>query len=231
MRVAQQPIANCGVGNEYGRLQKVLVRPERQGEALDHEGTVEVWNETAEASYELHHATVAGGLVSDPEVSEVSDKVGFAYAPTAVTENGSHWLWAWSLGIETASKNKEAAFEFLRWSTSKEYLKLVGEKLGYARVPPGTRVSTYEDTPYGKNPWTDVELTSIETANPSEPTRDPVPYTGIQYIPIPEFQQLGDAVGRLVASVVTGDLSTQEFQERAQAEALKVAKEGKYLKS
>jgi hypothetical protein len=31
--------------------------------------------------------------------------------------------------------------------------------------------------------------------------------------------------------VVTGDLSTQEFQERAQAEALKVAKEGKYLKS
>jgi len=176
-------------------------------------------------------ATVAGGLVSDPEVSEVSDKVGFAYAPTAVTDNGSHWLWAWSLGIETASKNKEAAFEFLRWSTSKEYLKLVGEKLGYARVPPGTRVSTYEDTPYGKNPWTDVELTSIETANPSEPTRDPVPYTGIQYIPIPEFQQLGDAVGRLVASVVTGDLSTQEFQERAQAEALKVAKEGKYLKS
>jgi len=174
-------------------------------------------------------ATVAGGLVTDPKDSEVSDKVGFAYAPTAVTPNGSHWLWCWSLGIEAASKNKEAAFEFLKWSTSKDYIKLVGEKLGYNRVPPGTRSSTY-DTPYGENPWTDVELTSIETADLDNPTQDPVPYKGIQYIPIPEWQQLGDSVGRMLASVVTGDLSIDEMQQRAQAEALKVAKQGKYLK-
>ena len=175
-------------------------------------------------------ATVAGGLVADPKESEVAENVGFAYAPTAVTPNGSHWLWAWSLGIEAASKNKEAAFEFLKWSTSKDYIKLVGEELGYNRVPPGTRNSTY-DTPYGENPWTEVELTSIETADLDNPTRDPVPYKGIQYIPIPEWQQLGDAVGRLSASVVTGDLSIDEMQQRAQDEALKVAKQGKYLKS
>ena len=174
---------------------------------------------------------MAGGLVSDPEASEVSDEVGFAYAPTAVTENGSHWLWAWSLGVEAASKNKEGAFEFLTWATSKDYLKLVGEKLGYTRVPPGTRRSTYEDTPYGKNPWTEVELTSIETADPENPTKEPVPYTGIQFITIPEWQQLGAAVGRLLASVLTGDMSPEEMQDKAQAEALKVAKEGKYLKS
>jgi sorbitol/mannitol transport system substrate-binding protein len=178
-----------------------------------------------------YDATVAGGLVSDPKASEVADKVGFAYAPTAVTEHGSHWLWAWSLAIETASKNKDAAFEFLRWATSKDYIKLVGEKLGYERVPPGTRQSTYDDTPYGKKPWADVELTSIDTANPEEPTEQPVPYTGIQFITIPEFQQLGDAVGRLLASVLTGDISPEEMQQKAQAEALKVAKQGKYLKS
>ena len=160
----------------------------------------------------------------------MADEVGFAYAPTAVTENGSHWLWCWSLGIEAASKNKDAAFEFLRWSTSRDYIKLVGEKLGYQRVPPGTRRSTYDDTPYGKFPWTNVELTSIDTADPDDPTEQPVPYTGIQYITIPEWQQLGDAVGRLLASVLTGDLSPEEMQQKAQAEALEVAKQGKYLK-
>lgn len=177
-----------------------------------------------------YDATVAGGLVSDPKASEVADEVGFAYAPTAVTENGSRWLWCWSLGIESASKNKDAAFEFLKWSTSRNYIKLVGEKLGYQRVPPGTRRSTYDDTPYGKFPWTNVELTSIDTADPDNPTEQPVPYTGIQFITIPEWQQLGDAVGRLLASVLTGDLSPEEMQQKAQAEALEVAKQGKYLK-
>ena len=178
-----------------------------------------------------YDATVAGGLVADPKESEVADDVGFAYAPTAVTPNGSHWLWCWSLGIEAASKNKEAAFAFLTWATSKEYMNLVGKKLGYNRVPPGTRRSTYGGTPYGKNPWTDVELSSIETADLENPTQEPVPYKGIQYIPIPEWQRLGDAIGRQLASVVTGDITVQEMQQRSQEEALKVAKEGQYLKS
>ena len=177
-----------------------------------------------------YDATVAGGLVTDPEASEVAENVGFAYGPTATVPNGAHWLYSWSLGIESASKNKEAAFEFLRWSTSKEYIKLVGDELGYGRVPPGTRRSTYEETPYGDKPWTGIELDSIETADPTKPTKDPVPYTGIQYIVIPEFQQLGDSVGRILASVLNGDITPKEMQKRAQAEALKVAKEGKYLK-
>ena len=80
-------------------------------------------------------------------------------------------------------------------------------------------------------PWTEVELTSIETADPENPTRDPVPYTGIQFITIPEWQALGDAVGRLLTSVLTGDMTPEEMQQRAQAEALQVAKQGKYLKN
>ena len=100
-----------------------------------------------------------------------------------------------------------------------------------AVTKPGTRASTSEDTPYGENPWTDVELTSIETASLDNPTNKPVPYNGIQYIPIPEWQQLGDAVGRLLASVVTGDLTPEEMQERAQQEALDVARQGQYLQS
>ncbi len=177
-----------------------------------------------------YDATVAGGLVSDPGSSKVADKVGFAYGPTAETPNGAHWLWAWSLGIEAASKNKDAAFEFLKWATNKKYIKLVGEELGWERVPPGTRRSTYEDTPYGDFAWTDIELDSIETANPSKPTQEPVPYTGIQYVGIPEFQQLGDQVGRFLSGVLAGDSSADEMMQKAQQAALDVAKQGGYLK-
>ena len=44
-------------------------------------------------------ATVAAGLLSNPEVSQVADQVGFAAAPVASYPNGSNWLWAWSLAI------------------------------------------------------------------------------------------------------------------------------------
>lgn len=178
-----------------------------------------------------YDATVAGGLVSDSENSQVADRVGFAYGPTAKVPNGAHWLWSWSLGIEAASKNKEAAFEFLKWATNKDYIRLVGEELGWERVPPGTRRSTYQDTPYGDFPWTDIELDSIETADPENPTEEPVPYTGIQYIVIPEWQSLGDQVGRFLSGVLAGDSTADEMAQQAQQAALEVARQGGYLKS
>jgi sorbitol/mannitol transport system substrate-binding protein len=98
------------------------------------------------------------------------------------------------------------------------------------RVPPGTRRSTYESTKYRDNPWANLEIQSIEGADPEHPTRDPVPYTGIQYVGIPEFQQLGDEVGRSLASVLAGDMSVDEMTQQSQQQALAVAKQGEYLK-
>src|SRR2546422_4019472 len=95
-------------------------------------------------------ATVAAGDLTDPSKSKVAKDIGFAYAPTQVTPLGSHWLRAWSLAIEASSKNKDAAFKFLTWATSKDYLKLVAGKNGWAAVPPGTRVSTYKNPNYKK---------------------------------------------------------------------------------
>jgi sorbitol/mannitol transport system substrate-binding protein len=178
-----------------------------------------------------YDATSTAGYLSDPETSEVAKDIGFAYGPTGTTEHGAHWLWSWALGIESSSRNQEAAFEFLKWATSKEYIQLVGEEFGWVRVPPGTRRSTYEDTKYRDNPWADIEIQSIEGANPKQPTQEPVPYTGIQYVGIPEFQQLGDEVGRSLASVLAGDMSIDEMTRLAQQQALQVARQGEYLKS
>ena len=178
-----------------------------------------------------YDATSTAGYLSDPATSEIADNIGFAYGPTGTTEHGAHWLWSWALGIESSSRNQEAAFEFLKWATSKEYIDLVGRELGWVRVPPGTRRSTYQDTKYKDNPWAEIEIKSIETANPERPTRQPVPYTGIQYVGIPEFQQLGDEVGRSLASVLAGDMSVNEMTQLSQQQALEVARQGRYLKS
>ena len=177
-----------------------------------------------------YDATSTAGYLSDPETSEIANDIGFAYGPTGTTEAGAHWLWSWALGIESSSRNQEAAFEFLTWATSKEYIQLVGEKFGWVRVPPGTRRSTYEDTKYRDNPWADIEITSIEGANPEQPTQEPVPYTGIQYVGIPEFQQLGDEVGRSLASVLAGNMSVDEMTRLSQQQALDVVRQGQYLK-
>ena len=177
-----------------------------------------------------YDATSAAGYLSDPKVSEVAKDLGFAYGPIGTTPRGAHWLWSWALGIESSSRKQDAAFEFIKWATSKEYIQLVGEELGWVRVPPGTRHSTYDDTKYQDNPWTEIELNSINTANPEQPTVDPVPYTGVQYIAIPEFQQLGDEVGRSLASVLTGDMSIDQMAQESQRQALEIARQGKYLK-
>ena len=89
-----------------------------------------------------YDATSAAGSVEDPKNSKVAGKVGYVRAPVKMTEN-SGWLWSWNLGINAESKNKDAAWEFVKWATSKDYAKLVGSQLGWSRTPPGTRKSTY----------------------------------------------------------------------------------------
>lgn len=177
-----------------------------------------------------YDATSAAGYISDPETSSVADTLGYVYGPTAVTPRGAHWLWSWSLAIESSSRKKEAAFEFIKWATNKQYIDLVNEELGQVRIPPGTRQYTYRDTPYRNNPWSEIELASIQNANPDRQTQEPAPYTGIQYVAIPEFQQLGDSVGRTLAGVLAGNVSVDQMAQSAQQEALQVARDGEYLK-
>ncbi|WP_337269086.1 ABC transporter substrate-binding protein [Oryzifoliimicrobium ureilyticus] len=150
-------------------------------------------------------ATSAAGRVYDPKQSKVADKIAFTRAPVAVTPNGSSWSWSWNLAIPQTSKKVETAKSFLKWATSKDYVKLVGEKEGWVAVPPGTRKSTYALPEYQKAaPFADTVLKAILSADPSKPTKDPVPYTGVQFVAIPEFQAIGTVVGQQIASALSG---------------------------
>ena len=150
---------------------------------------------------------------------------GYAFAPTKMTPY-SGWLWSWTLAMGSASKKKDAAWTFADWATSKDYIKLVGSKLGWAHVPPGTRTSTYQLPEYQQaaGAFAQVTLDSIAHADVTHATVDPVPYIGIQYVDITEFQQLGDQVSQEFAKVIAGNESVDQALQKANALAATVGK-------
>lgn len=172
-------------------------------------------------------ATVAGAFVTNKTDSEVADKVGFALAPDNGLGKRGNWLWSWTLAIPSSSKKQDAAMKFISWATSKEYTQLVADKKGWAKVPPGTRKSLYSNSQYMEAaPFAQITLDSIETADPKNPTVKPVPYVGIQFVAIPEFQGIGTAVGQQFSAALTGQMtvkqalsSTQRLVERAMRKA------------
>jgi len=174
-----------------------------------------------------YDATSAATSLEDPKVSTVVGKTGYVAAPVMDTKS-SGWLWAWSLAIPNTAKDPKAAWQFVRWATSKDYIKLVGEKLGWARVPPGSRLSTYTLAPYvkassGSAPAT---LAALKTADTDHPGKLPVPYKGIQYVGIPEFQDLGTKVSQQFAAVLAGHESVDNALKSAQEQAQSVADDG-----
>jgi len=161
-------------------------------------------------------ATVAASFVTNPDDSTVADHVGFALAPDRGLGKRANWLWAWSLAIPAGTDSEAAAKEFINWATSKDYLELVAEEEGWANVPPGTRTSLYENPEYAEVPFAEMTLESIDAADPKDPTVDPVPYTGIQFVAIPEFQSIATAVGQQFSAALAGQISAEEALANAQ---------------
>ena len=175
-------------------------------------------------------ATVAASFVTNPTDSQVADQVGFALAPDKGLGKRGNWLWAWALGVPAGTDSPEAAKAFVEWATSKDYLELVAEKEGWANVPPGTRTSLYENEEYQKVPFAKMTLDSINSADPNNPTVDPVPYVGVQFVAIPEFQGIGTAVGQQFSAALAGNVSAEQALNNAQQLAKREMTKAGYIK-
>ncbi len=176
-------------------------------------------------------ATVAGGMLESSKQSKVVGKMGYAPAPIAVTPNGSHWLWSWAFGMPKSAKQPEAAEKFAAWATSKEYIALVAADVGWGQVPPGTRKSTFDNPDYQKAaPFAATTLKAMQTADPNNPCIKKVPYTGVQFVGIPEFQGLGDQVGQNIAGALSGNMSVDQALKDSQAAAERTMVQGGYIK-
>jgi sorbitol/mannitol transport system substrate-binding protein len=172
-----------------------------------------------------YDATSAAGSLEDPKVSKVAGKMGYTQAPVEKTK-ASGWLWTWAWVMPKTTKNATPASKFMEWASSKDYEKLVGQKLGWSRVPAGKRKSTYSIPQYKKaaaafGPQT---LQAIQEANPEDPGVQPRPTVGVQFVDIPEFQDLGTKVSQDIAAAIAGRGTVEEALAKGQKAAELVAK-------
>jgi sorbitol/mannitol transport system substrate-binding protein len=151
-----------------------------------------------------YDATSAAGDIAGAAPKIYAD-TGYAWAPTGPAKIKSGWQYTWSLSIPNGTPDQQQTWDFISWATSKQYIQLVGHKLGWAQLPPGSRASTYAIPQYQKAAgYATITLQSMQAANPDHPTVNPVPYTGIQFVDIPEFINLGTEVSQQMSAAIAG---------------------------
>jgi multiple sugar transport system substrate-binding protein len=86
------------------------------------------------------------GFALDSKSSLISDKVGYFVLPAGPAGAKPFNIVAWALGISSGSKNKDASWEFIKWSLGKE----MDVKTALAGNP-STRNSTWTNKEASKN--------------------------------------------------------------------------------
>ena len=179
------------------------------------EGKVAMW----------YDATVAAGLL-EADDSDVKGKNGYALAPVERTR-ASGWLWSWALATLTSSSKPDLAWRYISWATGPRYIKAAGRRIagGWAAIPPGTRRSTYAIPEYRKaaRAFAESELHAIESApveNPGTTDRPGTP--GVQFVGIPEFQEVGDQCTEQFSAVIAGKASIDSALRNCQNIASRV---------
>jgi len=61
-----------------------------------------------------------------------------------------------------------------------------------------------------------MTLDSINAADPVHPTVKPVPYVGVQFVAIPEFQGIATEVGQQFSAALAGQISVDDALKAAQ---------------
>src|SRR3954454_16790356 len=157
-----------------------------------------------------YDATVAAGLLEASD-SPVKGKNGYAPAPVNETP-ASGWLWSWALAIPKTTPKEDLAWKYIAWATGPDYIKAAGSRIpgGWAAIPPGTRKSTYEIPQYKKaaaafaQPTLEA-MSSAPIDNPGTSKRPGLP--GVQYVGVPEFQDVGNQCTQQFSAVIAGRAS------------------------
>ena len=166
-----------------------------------------------------YDATVAAGFLEAKD-SPVKGKNGFAFAPHFKTKS-TGWLWTWALAIPKSSPDPTDAWKYIAWATGPQYLKAAGSRVkgGWAAIPPGTRFSTYRIPQYKKaaKAFAATTLAAMKAApitNPGTTKRPGLP--GVQYVGIPQFQDVGNRCTQLFSAVIAGSMKSSAALSQCQ---------------
>ena len=174
-----------------------------------------------------YDATVAAGLL-EASNSAVKGKNGYAFAPVLKTKNAG-WLWSWALAMpKTQSTSKQAlAWKYISFAAGPQYLKEAGTRIkgGWAAIPPATRFSTYQIPQYktAAAAFASPTLASISNAPINDPGTTKRPgFPGVQYVGIPQFQDVGNTCTQQFSAAIAGTTSPDAAINSCQSAAAAV---------
>ena len=145
-------------------------------------------------------------LYEDPEQSRVVGKMAYGRIPNGTHVGKSH-IGIWQLLIPKGSENKQAAFDFEYWATSKEQIKIATRDHG---TPP-VRFSVF----------TDPELTSQPAFRYLPHLLDSLTYS--QHAPLePRWFEILDSVGVYLSEAVAGEKTVAEALDAAQTALVEI---------
>jgi len=166
-----------------------------------------------------YDATVAAGLLEAKD-SPVRGKNGYAFAPHNKTPS-TGWLWTWALAIPKSAPDPATAWTYISWATSARYIKAAGThtKGGCPAHPSGTRLSTYQIPQYkaAAKSFASITLAAMKAApinSPGTTKRPGLP--GVQYVGIPQFQDVGNRCTQLFSSVIAGSMKDTDALSQCQ---------------
>jgi multiple sugar transport system substrate-binding protein len=145
--------------------------------------------------------------MTDPEKSLVADKVGFTILPAGSAGSKPYNTTAWGLAINPKSVNKDAAWEFIQWATTKENVMMT-QRGGV----PGARNSVWSQKESMATYPPDLAVAIQETMK-----------IGVGHN-VPEVISVGearDAVGSIVVQAVLGeDIKAAADKANAELQAI-----------
>lgn len=206
----------------YRKLQKDAGAPE-----VTSNGYTETLNLMASGKAAIYYDATVSADVFEGADSAVQGKMGYAMSPAGPGKGNTQTVGGWGLALTTSSKNQDAAFEFMTWVTSKEYVELVAAEKGWLNVLTGARASTYEAPEYqAVAPYASLVLKSLENVDWTQPAVGKTPYVGNSLPAIPEWAGMGEQLGQTLAEYVSGSGSTADALAKAQNIADSAFKDG-----
>lgn len=190
-------------------------------------GYTETLNLMSSGKAAIYYDATVSADVFEADGSAVKGKMGYALSPSGPGKGNTQTMGGWGVAITSSSKNQDAAFKFLTWATSKDYVNLVAEKHGWLSVPSGARSSTYNNEEYqALAPYAELVLKSLESVEFAHPAVGDTPYVGNSLPNIPEWAGLGERLGQILAGYISSDQDTNQALADAQAAAVQAMKDG-----
>ena len=149
---------------------------------------------------------------TDPAKSKVSDKVGFAQFPAGPAGSKPYNVPSWALGVNDASENKDNAWKFIEWATSKAQT-LKNQQAGV----PGARTSVWA-SPEGTSSYPKDLVAAIAVS-----TKEGVGHDRPLVVKVAQAREI---VGQPIVDAITGkdaaaaaDTASTAFQKFLDDEA------------